>query len=276
MLNINVYLTNSLISDELTLKDKNVVVIDVLRATTTMTIALANGAKEIIPADTATKAARIAKGAGSSLLCGERAGKIIEGFNLGNSPLEYTPAAVKDKSLIFSTTNGTGSIVKARHAKSCVLASFVNLSVVAEYINSLHEDVIIICSGKLSNFAIEDAVCAGLIIDKVMSTTVGEYMTNDPEIACLSLNNYFIGGIGSAKNAEIHKLLSECEHGKYLDSIGFKEDLEVCARLDSVGVLPVVKNGVIKLKEAFENETSQKSQMKKVNLSKKEQDISEE
>ena len=113
MKNINVILIQSVIHDDLQLKDKNVIILDVLRATTTITTALAHGAKEIIPTESISTAVRVAKGSKNSLLCGERNGKIVDGFNLGNSPFEYSPEAVKDKSLIFSTTNGTTAIIKS-------------------------------------------------------------------------------------------------------------------------------------------------------------------
>ena len=114
-------------------------------------------------------AARIAKGTGKSgLLCGERAGKIIEGFDLGNSPFEYTKEVIENKSLVFSTTNGTVSMHKARYASNCVLASFLNISVVAEYLNVLDADFTIICSGKLNNFCLEDFVYAGALIIEVI------------------------------------------------------------------------------------------------------------
>ena len=101
------------------LKDRNVIVIDVLRASSTILTALVNQAKEIIPAESVSVAARISKGLGNSVLCGERNGKIIEGFKLGNSPFEYTTDAVKGKTLIFSTTNGTISVTKSKFAKNC-------------------------------------------------------------------------------------------------------------------------------------------------------------
>ena len=111
-------MSQSLVPDELTLKDKNVVVVDVLRASSTILTALVNGAKEVIPAENVSVAARISKGLGNSVLCGERNGKVIEGFKLGNSPFEYTPEIVKSKSLVFSTTNGTVAISKSKFAKS--------------------------------------------------------------------------------------------------------------------------------------------------------------
>lgn len=268
MKKIDVYLTHSLINDELFLKDKNVVVVDVLRATTTITVALFNGAKEIIPAESVTIAARISKGLGKALLCGERNGMIVEGFHLGNSPFEFKNEVIKDKALIFSTTNGTITITKARHSKSCVLASFVNLSVVVEHIKSLKEDVIIVCSGKLNNFGIEDAVCSGVIINGLLSIEKEKYELNDSAYACLRLAKILATKVGKPASTKIHAMLKESEHGKYLSSLGFGDDLKLCSEIDSYPQLPVYLNGTIKLREKIEIETSEKSQMKKIKISK--------
>jgi 2-phosphosulfolactate phosphatase len=268
MQKIDVYLTQSLINDDLFLKDKNVVVVDVLRATTTITVALANGAREIIPAESVTIAARISKGLGKSLLCGERNGVIVEGFNLGNSPLEYSSEKIKDKSLIFSTTNGTLSITKSRLAKYCVLGSFVNLSKTVEHIKSLEGDIIIVCSGKLNTFCIEDAVCTGLIINNLLLYEKDKYELNDSAYACLKLGKLLATKIGKPSSEKILGMLKESEHGKYLAELGFWEDLKICSGIDSYPHLPVYFNGTIKLPEKIESETNQKSQLKKIKISK--------
>jgi len=268
MKKIDVYLTQSLILDDLFLKDKNVVVIDVLRATTTITVALINGAKEVIPAESVSTAARISKGLGKSILCGERNGKVIEGFALGNSPLEYKSETIRDKSLIFSTTNGTVSIAKSRLAKSCVLASFINLTKAIEHIKAIEGEVIIVCSGKLNTFCIEDAVCAGVIIDKLQSDEGGKYELNDSAYACVKLGNILTKKSGKLSSEKILDMYNESEHGKYLLELGFGEDLKLCAGLDTYPHLPVYFNGTIKLQEIIEIETTEKSQMKKIKISK--------
>lgn len=266
MITPTIFLTHSLIHDELTLKDKNIVIIDVLRATSTMAVALSKGAKEIIPADTVSKAAKIAKGAGNALLCGERAGKIVEGFNLGNSPLEYTEEIVKDKTLVFSTTNGTMSIIKAKYAKSCVLASFLNVDRVLNYLKELNEDFIIICSGKLNNFCIEDAALAGYMIMNLSGKNTDEISINDPERTAEIICKHYLGDKPNPSQDKIFNMFKETEHGKYLAELGFEGDLKFCAELNSYPVLPVIHNGIIKLKESVEKETEKKANMKKVTV----------
>ena len=280
MINITLYLTQSLVTDDLLLKDRNVIVVDILRATTTMIVALTNGAKDIIPSETASKAAKIARGSGNSLLCGEREGVIIKGFNLGNSPLEFTPEKITNKSLIFSTTNGTVSIVKSRFAKNCVLGSFVNLSKVVEYIKSLNEDFTILCAGKLNNFCLEDVVCAGLIINRLLSfqplslnINSDSYVLKDPEMVAVKLADIYAIDNNSPSSEKIYSMLKTSEHGKYLTSLGFDEDLKICSMLDSYPYLPIYKNSVLKLREKIESEEFQKQQlrMKRIDITGKEQ-----
>lgn len=270
---VHLYLSNHLINDDLFLKDKNVVIIDVLRATSSMTVALANGAKEIIPADSASVAARIAKGRGNSLLCGEKDGKIVEGFNLGNSPFEFTEEAIKDKILVWSTTNGSVSIVKAKHAKSAALASFLNLSAVVDYIARIDEDLHVVCAGKQSNICIEDVVCAGLLLLK-LSRTIGKDLEGigDPEQIAMDLCKFYFSSGGRISNKAIHEMLENTEHGKYLASIDFGADLDICSKLDSLPFVPLFRNGVIKMKEVMELEDSAKTKLKRVNLVKDEND----
>jgi len=267
MKSISILLTQSLVQDDLNLKDKNVIILDVLRATTTMSVALVNGAKEIIPTENIATAVRVAKGSKNSVLCGERNGKVVDGFNMGNSPLEYTTDIIKDKSLIFSTTNGTIAIIKSKFAKNCLLCSFVNISAIVDYVNSIDEDFIIICSGKLNDFCLEDAVCAGMLLNKL---NVGRNIEmKDSEIASINLCNDLAMIMNVPSQDKILKMFKLSEHGKYLASIGFEKDLEICSKIDSYPSIPIFKNGVVKLKEQFEGESTQRSKMKRVNISNK-------
>ena len=231
--------------DEMQLKDKNIVVIDVLRASTSIAMAFFNGAKEIIPVSSVESAVKIS---GSlfgdvTLRAGERNGKMIEGFNLGNSPEEYTEGMVKSKSIIFMTTNGSGAMVKGRHAKNLVVAGFVNLSTVVSFLKELASDFMIICAGKENNFCIEDAVCAGKIINKLKKEMGADFLQNDAAIAASTLDTAF--------GKSIFKLLKSSEHGKYLTEIGFANDLKSCAGLDSIPILPVLSGNVLRLRKVI-------------------------
>lgn len=270
MISIGVYLSQSLVPDELTLKDKNVVIVDVLRASSTILTALVNGAKEVIPAESVSVAARISKGLGNSVLCGERNGKVIEGFKLGNSPFEYTPENVKSKSLIFSTTNGTVAIAKSKFAKTCVLASFLNLGTVIEHLLSINEDFIIVCSGKLNDFCVEDSVYAGLIISKLFEVKgKANYTLFDSGYISYQIAKQLIYKNSKPDQHRVLNMFKKSEHGKYLMSLGFDKDLEYCSEIDSFKSIPTFKNNIIKLKETFDAEANEKSKMKRINISNK-------
>ncbi len=240
ILKITVHLTPAAI-DEMEMKDKNVVVVDVLRASTTIAAALKNGAKEIIPVNSVENAVKIS---GSlfgdvTLRAGERNAKMIEGFNLGNSPLECTKEVVQSKSIIFMTTNGSVAILRGRHAKNLVVAGFVNITSVVEFLKTLREDFTIICAGKENNFCIEDTVCAGRIIKKLMRAIDEEVVLDDAGTTSLILDTYY--------GKQIAKMLKSCDHGRYLAEIGFADDLKLCGSIDAINVLPLFIGNVIKL-----------------------------
>ncbi len=259
---------------QISINTYDLIILDVLRATSTMTIALANGAKEIIPTENIAMAVRVAKGSKNNLLCGERNGKVVDGFNLGNSPVEYSAEVVKDKSLIFSTTNGTLAIIKSKFAKTCLLCSFVNISAIVDYVNTVDEDFTIICSGKLNDFCLEDAVCAGMILSKLSAGRNLEM--KDSEIAAMNLCNDLAMLLNVPSQEKILRMFNLSEHGKYLAQIGFGEDLEICSKLDSYPFIPMFKNGIVKFKEQFEGETDKRSKMKRVNIGIKQDDVKKE
>jgi 2-phosphosulfolactate phosphatase len=232
--------------DDLQLRDKTVVVLDVLRASSTITVALNNGAREIIPVASIESAVKIS---GSlfgevTLRGGERNGKTIEGFNLGNSPLEYNEAAVKGKSIIYCTTNGSVAMAKSRYARVLIVGSFLNLTTVVDFIREVNKDFLFICAGRLNTigyFSLEDAVCAGMMIQKLMKYESLELNLSDSAKAAHALYKSF--------GRSILKMLKTCEHGKFLIDIGFADDLKICAAVDSVPVLPVQIENKIKLKK---------------------------
>ncbi|MDD8019479.1 MAG: 2-phosphosulfolactate phosphatase [Bacteroidota bacterium] len=231
--------------DDLFLRDKNVVVIDVLRASSTVIAALNNGAREIIPVNTIESAVKVSGNLFGDVVLrgGERNGKIIEGFNLGNSPFEYTEEAVKGKSIILCTSNGSPAMWKARYAKNLLIAGFVNVSAVVERIKEIKDDIYILCAGKLTQFCIEDAVSAGMIIKQLMDDDQ-EFEFNDSGVAAFALY----------KNASksLVKMAKASDHGKYLMEIGFEKDLEFCTSVDMFDAVPELVGNVLKLKKKNE------------------------
>ena len=238
--------------DQLSLRGKNVVIIDVLRASTTISMALFNGAKEIIPIAGVESAVKIP---GSlfgdvTLRGGERNGKVIEGFNLGNSPGEYTEETVKGKSIIYTTTNGSAAMVKARYAHNLVVGGFINLSKVVGFLKALKDDFVVICAGKQNEFCLEDAVCSGMMLFKLQQS-IRSLDVPDAGRASIILFKKF--------GRNILRMLLESEHGKFLTDIGFEKDLPICASVDSIPVLPIMSGNVIKLTKSVSSGLSQQA-----------------
>jgi 2-phosphosulfolactate phosphatase len=229
-------------ADELFLREKTVVVIDVLRATTTITVALNNGAREIIPVTTVERAVKISGRLFGDvvLLGGERNGKMIQGFNLGNSPAEYTEERVKGKAIVFSSTNGSQAIEKARYAQTLFICGFVNISAVARALHAVDKEFIVVCAGREGKFSIEDTVCAGMLLHLLGQEHARELTLSDSSYAALLLYR--------AHSKSLLKMIKNSEHGRYLAEIGFGDDLKGCAQVDSVVIVPQMVESVIRVK----------------------------
>ena len=235
-------------TDELSLRDKTVVVIDVLRASTTIATALRNGAKEIIPVTTVERAVKISGHLFGDviLLGGERNGKMIQGFNLGNSPADYSEEKVKGKSIIFSSSNGSQAIERARYAQVLFVCGFVNISRVAHTLGELRNDFIVVCAGDSGGFSVEDSVCAGMLLHRIGKQDGVELTLSDAAAAAIVLYK--------AHSRNILKMIRNSQHGKYLAEIGFGEDLKTCANVDSIPILPQMAGNVIRAKQETEKE----------------------
>ena len=227
-------------ADELFFTGKTTVVIDVLRASSTIITALSNGAKEIVPVGTVEFAVKVSGGifGGQTLLGGERNTKKIEGFALGNSPSEYTAEIISGKSIVFYSTNGSRAIVKAKYSANLFICSFNNLKALAKHIKKLNEDVIILCAGNNNLFSLEDSVCAGMLVTELIAGNKTAELT-DASTAALAIFKSF------GKN--IFKMLSETDHGQLLINNGFEEDLKACAELDSTDVIPFYAGNTLKV-----------------------------
>lgn len=205
------------------LADRVVVVIDVLRATTTIVEALAHGARGIYPTDSTEEAVKLAQSLGreDALLCGERKGQKVEGFDLGNSPSEFTPDAVEGKRLVMSTTNGTTAFSLAHESSRVLACAFTNLTAVAAAVADL-EDLVILCAGREGVFSMADALCAGHLIARLVESEEDAHELNDAAMAAKTL----------ASRKPSKRLLAETAGGKALKAIGLEDDLEVCAEID--------------------------------------------
>jgi 2-phosphosulfolactate phosphatase len=233
-------LFSPIVADELYFTGKTSVVIDVLRASSTIVTALKNGAKEIVPVATVEFAVKVSGGmfGGQTLLGGERNTKKIEGFALGNSPLEYEEKIVNGKSIVFYTTNGTKALAKAKFSEHLFVCSFLNLNAIAKHLVSLQNNVEIICAGRNNFFSLEDTVCAGKLVAEIISMNP-EIELNDSVYAALALNEKY--------GQDLLRMFKQSEHGKLLIDNGFEEDLNYCAQLNVFDIIPRYTNGVLKL-----------------------------
>ncbi|RKX23111.1 MAG: hypothetical protein DRP35_00280 [Candidatus Zixiibacteriota bacterium] len=238
---IDLFLTN-ISFNKTNLENKVVVVIDVLRSSTSICAALKANAKGVIPVAGPGEAGDLWNKLGNSaILAGEQGGVKIENFQLGNSPLEFTPETVGDKFVIMTTTNGTEPFVKAAKASAVLSCGMVNISEVAQKINETDKDVIIICSGKEGQFSIEDTLCGGLLENLLIKEFQRDLKLNDAgNLALLLYNN---------NKDIIRQTIEQSEHGRYLQSIGFAEDIDIACQMNSIPVLPILKDGRLVLQK---------------------------
>ena len=218
------------------LREHVAVVVDVLRATSVIAQALASGARVIYPAGTTEEAVRLGQNLDRSelILCGERGGLRIEGFDLGNSPLEFTPDAIGDRTLVMTTTNGTPALIAASTAKRTLAASFLNLGAVAKALTTA-ESIAIVCAGRERRFALEDTVCAGMLVERVMKARAGEdAQMNDGARAAVALARRY--------SEDLDAMLRCTAAGRALIDIGHDHDVVYCAGVDQLDVVPSLED----------------------------------
>lgn len=205
--------------------DECAVVVDVLRATTTLTVALGHGARSVRAAATPEEALALRRADPGLLLGGERDGRRIEGFDLGNSPFEYPVPAVAGKRLVFSSTNGSLALLAAARAGRRVLGAFVNARAAVDRV-ARERAVVIVCAGKLGRFALEDAACAGLLCERLVAAGAEAI---GPEAALARF-------LAPRDSAETRALVQGSAHGRTLRSLGpdYARDVEFCADLDAL------------------------------------------
>jgi 2-phosphosulfolactate phosphatase len=215
-----------------------VLVIDVLRASTTVAVALANGAKAVVPFDSSDEVIARAKQfeRADVLLAGERKMHTIPGFDLGNSPMEYSRETVEGKTVLLTTTNGTVALVGIAGARDVVVASYVNFTAVSAVIRAAARgaaDVTIVCAGRDRQFALEDAACAGRYA-RAVTKRLANVRLNDAAHACGLIDKRYGDGLD--------RLFEDSEHGRALAEAGFAEDLAVCAAVDAHPVIPIFQD----------------------------------
>jgi 2-phosphosulfolactate phosphatase len=217
-----------------------IVVIDVLRATSAICAAFQNGVKELIPVSTIEEAkAYQEKG---FLVGAERGGKIVEGFDFGNSPFSYMIPEIKNKTVVLSTTNGTKSIHIAKDAGQVVIGALSNLDVLKEWLVKQDKNILCLCSGWQNKFNLEDTICAGAIIDHLLDT--GKFRAEeDSSIAAKYL--YL-----SAKD-NILGYLKASSHRRRLKNLNLNRDIKFCLTPNTAPVIPILVGERIVLVESL-------------------------
>lgn len=216
-----------------------VIVVDLLRASTSMVEALNNGATQLVPARDAGEAMAFAVHLGrkDSLLAGEKGGLKLPGFDLGNSPLEQTRNVVQGKTVVFCTTNGTAAIHAARSASKLLIGCMRNRAAVAAQALSYGSDILLLCAGTQQECSIDDMIAVGGIYRAICDGSAGTIETNDFLGVCAFLYDAWQSGQFD---------ISEAAHYRALESLGFLDDLAFCLEQDKTDRVPKYENGSIR------------------------------
>ena len=226
--------------DEESLKGKVAVVIDMLRATSVITTAIANGAKRVIPVvsvDKAFEKAKELKARGEEvLLAGERNALKIEGFDFSNSPLEFKKELVKGKNLIITTTNGTKALNLCDKAYKVIVASMLNGQATVEYLKEEEKEIVFVNAGTNGEFSGDDFICAGYMISK-LSEICDTELTDIAKLAKYTYDN----------NKDINSFIKGVKHYGILKSLGLEEDLKYYSKKEATEIVLEFKNGKIEM-----------------------------
>jgi len=217
-----------------------IVVVDVLRCTSSIVSALANGAKAVIPTETLKEAYRLSEQRPDFLLAGERKGHKLRGFDLGNSPLEFVQEAVEGKTVIMTTTSGTHALVRCRRAEHVLVGAFLNAAAVAKKAAEIAQkekvNVSFVLAGEEDLFSLEDFLCAGAIASEFPIEGVD---FSDEALAAVL-------GFERVKGA-LSEYVGKSRHAKHLFELGFGRDVEFSCMLNRFEIVPVYVDGKVTL-----------------------------
>jgi 2-phosphosulfolactate phosphatase len=232
---IHVHLLPQLMSPE-DARDSVVVVIDALRASTTIAHAMAAGATEVLPCAEVDEARDLATRLGrSAVLGGERGGVKIDGFDLGNSPREYTPEAVGERTVVFTTSNGTRAMQRCRQAKRVLIGAFVNASAVVSELE--HEPMVhLLCAGSNGVITREDVLLAGMLTVDLSSRVDEPYSLNDE--AQLAADSWRQASDAVIDGIPLAQVLADSRGAWNLRRIGQTDDIQAAARIDLLDIVP--------------------------------------
>lgn len=217
------------------LSHKTVIVIDVLRATSTIVTALEHGSIGVIPIETVNQAK--SSQTSEDLLGGERYNKKIPGFHFGNSPLEYMSEAIQGKRILLTTTNGTRALNKAQKADYVIAGSMLNARACMKVAKRLGKHIAILCSGTQDEFSLEDGLCAGLLIEELLTLNEFTYEIND--LGRVLYYAYL------HKQHDLIEAFMQSDNGSRLCKLGLKQDVLHCAAMNTSDIVPLLKNGIL-------------------------------
>lgn len=211
-----------------------VVIIDILRATSAICTAFANGALSIIPVAEIIEAKEY-KSRGY-LVAAERDGYVLDFADFGNSPFNFTREKVEGKTIVYSTTNGTGIINMASSASAIVIGSFLNISALTEWIISQDKNVVLFCAGWKNRFNLEDTICAGSMAERLMNSSLYSTIC-DSTLAALDL--------WSLARSDLAGYIEKAAQRTRLRDKRLDDCIEFCLTSDFTKKIPVIKNGIL-------------------------------
>lgn len=217
-------------------KNTTAIVVDVLRATSVIITAIKNGAKSVVPVISVEEALNTRKKLENVILGGERKAMKIEGFDLSNSPFDYTHTAVHGKNVIMTTTNGTKAITKSSSANRVLIGGFLNAKAVSRKAKDIGEKVVIVNAGTDGLFSMDDFIASGAIIKELM--LLEECKLSD--LAQTALMIY-------EKYPDIFSYIEKARHYQILIDLGLEEDIRYCMQKDLSDLVPEYDHGIIKL-----------------------------
>jgi len=233
MKTVEVCFTPSLLN-KYTIEDKLVVVVDILRATTIITTMFKNGLAKLLPVKNLDEAKAFKEK--GFMVAAERNGKKLDFADFNNSPYAFTPEKIKGKTLVYSSTNGTNTIDSVKSAKNVVIASFLNLSAVTDYIQKSNKNVVILCSGWQGNFCSEDAIFAGALSERLLTTRL--FTTNcDSSLASMDL--------WSVAKKDILNYIKSIYQYQRLISLGLGNIIDYCFQTDITSVVVLLKDNYL-------------------------------
>jgi 2-phosphosulfolactate phosphatase len=237
---VDVAVTPALLAS-MALAGASALVIDVLRASTSIITALANGCASVVPVGDPDEARRRAAAVPGALVAGERRGDPLEGFDLGNSPLEFTRERVGGRTVFLTTSNGTGALLAVRAAASIGVAAFVNATAAAAWAVSAGRRLVIACSGDLGRRSLEDEVCAGLIVEQVRAARPDAEVGPEAEE---------LAGRARPYAKDLRRLAQDSPWARRLGNRGRGADLTACLTLDTFALVPIYRPNVDKIVSA--------------------------